>query len=159
MNTKDIADEIWREIGQPSTESVASISYWLRTNVGNLNIALRTCFTVDNTTLEISPEINENQKYIFKQMQLAYYYGNLVRSNLGAAASSVIQITQAGKTVRKVNRNEVSKVYAQLRKETQEELDKLIFNYRKGRIVPVQVVGNDVGSTIKYSTNTNTERQ
>ena len=33
----DIADEIHRELGSPSDLSISAISYWLRTNIGQLN--------------------------------------------------------------------------------------------------------------------------
>ena len=34
MKVVDIADELYREIGEPSTYSIASISYWVRYNIG-----------------------------------------------------------------------------------------------------------------------------
>jgi hypothetical protein len=143
MTALDIAQEIWTELDSPSDYSATSISYWLKTNVGKLNIALRTSFGVQADTMEILPELDHNQKAVLKMIFMVYYYDKLVRSNLGAAASDVLQVTQAGKTVKLVNRNEVSKVYATLRRETQQALDNLIHDYRRGKIKPVQVAGDD----------------
>ena len=146
MTTLDIADEIWREIGSPTDESVAGISFWLKTNVGQLNIALRKCFVLDSKSLEISPQLDENEKYIFKQMYNCYFYDKKVKSNLGAAAIGVTQVTQAGKTVKLTNRNEVSKVYAQLLKECKKDLAMLVADYRRGKFSPVQVTGNELSN-------------
>ena len=33
----DVADELYREMGEPSDWSIASIAWWLRANIGDLN--------------------------------------------------------------------------------------------------------------------------
>jgi len=35
MKIVDIADEIYRELAEPSTISIPSIAFWIRSNVGN----------------------------------------------------------------------------------------------------------------------------
>ena len=42
MKVVDIADELFREVGEPSTYSIASIAYWVRANVGRLNSHINT---------------------------------------------------------------------------------------------------------------------
>ena len=37
MKVVDIADEIFRELSEPSTLSIPAIAYWVRSNVGELN--------------------------------------------------------------------------------------------------------------------------
>ena len=44
MKVVDIADELFREIGEDSNYSIASISYWVRANIGRLNSHINTFF-------------------------------------------------------------------------------------------------------------------
>ena len=55
MTTKivDIADEVYRELGEPADISIASVAYWLRTNLGRLNVLLNKPYLISETTLEI----------------------------------------------------------------------------------------------------------
>jgi hypothetical protein len=151
MQLDNISNELWLELSEPSDLSIPSISFWLQANLGALNIAIRKCYTIDSETLDVSPDIGVNEKYIFKLMFYVYYYGHLSRKNLGAAASSVIQITQAGKTVRMVNKNEVSKNYLQLKNGAEGILEDTINRYRRGKVVPLQVAGDDTAAVINSS--------
>ena len=45
----DIADEIFRELGEPSTFYVPAISIWIRSNVGELNNRINTAFDITET--------------------------------------------------------------------------------------------------------------
>ena len=72
MTTKivDIADELYREMGEPSDSSIASIAFWLRTNISRLNILINKPYTINEETLEISDTEADpfgiNEKGIFK---------------------------------------------------------------------------------------------
>ena len=46
MKIVDIADEIFRELGNPSTISIPAISFWIRSNVGELNNRINTTFKI-----------------------------------------------------------------------------------------------------------------
>ena len=46
MKIVDIADEIFRELGNPSTISIPSIAFWIRSNVGELNNRINTTFKI-----------------------------------------------------------------------------------------------------------------
>ena len=46
MKIVDIADEIYREFGEPSTISIPAISFWIRSNVGELNNRINTTFKI-----------------------------------------------------------------------------------------------------------------
>ena len=46
MKIVDIADEIYRELGEPSSLSIPAISFWIRSNVGELNNRLNTAFKI-----------------------------------------------------------------------------------------------------------------
>jgi hypothetical protein len=42
----DVADEIYRELGEPNDLSLSSIAFWLRTNIGDLNILINKKFKI-----------------------------------------------------------------------------------------------------------------
>jgi len=146
----DIADEIYRELGEPSDLSLASIAFWLRTNIGDLNILINKKFYITDNTLEIgilagSGDVFGNlEKSIFKMIYSVHYYERLFRNALGAASTdSTLEITENGFTARKVNKNELAKTYAQLRKQISDELGTLTKNYNLNEVEPVQIAGDD----------------
>lgn len=146
-----IATEIYSELGQPNDLNVGSISYWLRSNVGDLNILINKKFYIDTNTLEISaPEGSEDlfgdiEKSIFKMLFSIHYYERLFRNALGAASvDSVVSVTDDGSTVVKINKNELAKNYAQLRRQINEELLTLTKNYNINEAKPIQVTGDDI---------------
>ena len=57
MKVVDIADEIFRELSEPSTLSIPAIAYWVRSNVGELNNYLNTSFRVSHSTFEIEEKV------------------------------------------------------------------------------------------------------
>ena len=152
MTTKivDVADEVYRELGEPADISIASVAYWLRTNLGKLNVLLNKPYLISDTTLEIysSDETNDpfgiNEKTIFKKIYTVYYYERLFRNALGAASTdSVIDISQNGFSARKINKNELAKTYSELKKQADIELKILTDKYELNEISPLQVAGDD----------------
>ena len=153
MTTKivDISDEIYRELGEPSDLSHASIAFWLRTNIGDLNILINKKFYIVENTLEVGVEENSGdsfgniEKSIFKMLFSIHYYERLFRNALGAASvDSVVSVTDDGSTVVKINKNELAKNYSQLRKQINEELLALTKNYNINEAKPIQVTGDDI---------------
>jgi hypothetical protein len=153
MTTKivDVADEIYRELGEPSDLSIASIAFWLRTNIGDLNILINKKYYITEDTLEIGilegsgDEFKDIEKSVFKMIYSIHYYERLFRNALGAASTdSTIEITENGFTGRKVNKNELAKTYAQLRKQINDELQILTKNYNLNEAKPLQVAGDDI---------------
>jgi len=146
----DVADELYREMGEPSDWSIASISWWLRANIGDLNISINKRFYVDDTTLEITSDPNSGElftdveKSIFKMLFSIHFYERLLRNALGAASTdSLIEINQNGFSARKINKNELAKTYAQFRKQISDELEILIRSYNLNEARPLQVAGDD----------------
>jgi hypothetical protein len=146
----DIADEIYRELGEPSDLSLSSIAFWLRTNIGDLNILINKKFYITEDTLEIGipedsgDEFKDIEKSIFKMIYSIHYYERLFRNALGAASTdSLIEINQNGFSARKINKNELAKTYAQLRKQIADELQILTKNYNLNEARPLQVAGDD----------------
>ena len=75
MKVVDIADEVFRELGEPTILSIPAISFWLRANIGQLNNYIHTEFLVNTSDLEIKTsagvEIGEEEKAVLKKM---YFY-------------------------------------------------------------------------------------
>jgi len=166
MTTKivDVADEVYRELGEPADISIASIAYWLRTNIGKLNVLLNKPYLISDTTLEIysSDEAKDpfgiNEKTIFKKIYTVHYYERLFRNALGAASTdSTIEIDQNGFRAKRVNKNELAKTYSDLKKQSDEALKMLLDKYELNEVTPLQVAGDDTieapGRSYSYSRN------
>jgi hypothetical protein len=167
MTTKivDVADEVYRELGEPADISIASIAYWLRTNIGKLNVLLGKPYLISETTLEIysSDEAKDpfgiNEKAIFKKIYTVYYYERLFRNALGAASTdSVISVTDDGSTVVKINKNELAKTWLDAKKQSDAELKILLDKYEINAVVPLQVAGDDTVPSPYYSQTYNVPR-
>jgi len=151
MTTKivDIADELYREMGEPADLSIASIAFWLRTNIGDLNITINKEYTINQTTLEIEIPNGDlfgtMEKSIFKMLFSIHYYERLLRNALGVASTdSTIEINENGFSARKVNKNELAKTYGELRKQINAELMELTKNYNLNEARPLQIAGDDI---------------
>jgi hypothetical protein len=146
----DVADEVYRELGEPSDISIASVAYWLRSNLGKLNVLLNKPFLINDATLEIySPDETKdifgiNETAIFKKIYTVYYYERLFRNALGAASTdSTLEISQNGFMARKINKNELAKTYSDLKKQSDAELKLLLDKYEINEVTPLQVAGDD----------------
>ena len=167
MKVVDIADELHKELGEPSTLSVPAITYWLRSNIGSLSNYLNEGFTLNSTSLDIEKTVNdekvqidEDEKDVLKKMYHIHYYDILLRSTLSAAGTdSVVEIQSDDTRVRRINKNELSKTYVSLKRTEQDELGKLINGYKIKKSSPLQIAGDDTVKgqypNINYNTNLN----
>jgi hypothetical protein len=161
----DIAYELYGELGEPSDLSIASIASWLRSNIGDLNILINKKFYINQNTLEVAAteesgdDFTNIEKSIFKMIYSIHYYERLFRNALGAASTdSVISVTDDGSTVVKINKNELAKNYASLRKQINDELQLLTKNYNLNEAKPLQVAGDDTIPSPYYSQTYNVPR-
>tara|TARA_R100000808_G_C2152931_1_gene162724 strand:+ start:2465 stop:2947 length:483 start_codon:yes stop_codon:yes gene_type:complete len=158
MKIVDIADEIFRELDQPTEVSIPQIAFWVRVNIGTLNNLIYTEFKIDETTLEISPDPNIEEKSILKKLYTTHFYDMKIRSVLGASSlDAVVEVTSDGATVRKVNRNQTSQILTSIRKQEQDILSNLVESYKSNKAVPRQVAGDDTVEGV-YTTNTQLNR-
>ena len=151
MKVVDIADELFNELGSPTSLSIQAISYWLRSNIGSLSNYLNEDFTLNASNLDIEKTVNdekvqidEDEKDILKKMYHIHYYDILLRSTLSAAGTdSVVEIQSDDTRVRRINKNELSKTYISLKRLEQDELTKLVNGYKIKKSSPVQIAGDD----------------
>jgi hypothetical protein len=144
MKIVAIADEIYRELGEPIQLSVPPITYWLRSNIGSLNTHLNSTYIWEETGHEFSPELGEEEKYIMKKMYSVHYYDMLIRSNLAAASiDTVVELESDGSRIRKINKNEQGKTYILIRNQERNDLMTAISAYKLKGASPMQVAGDD----------------
>ena len=138
-----IAQEIYEEMGEPSDFSIAAIAAWVRRNIGGLGNMLNTEFTIDNSTFEISPNLTDIQKYIFKKMYSIYFFDLKIKSTGSLAINDYTSIKDDFGSVQKLNKNEVLKNFYQIRQQEYKELQDLVNKYELNEVSPLQVAGDD----------------
>ncbi len=127
----NLASGIWEEIGSPTSQSINYISGWLVNNVGTLNNRINTCYSGDGSGC-IDPAIDIEEQGIYKEIYKLNYYTLMVTSSIGAAALSTwVELKDDVSSIRRISPNEFAKVYLQLKKEANAELNELIFDYQR----------------------------
>ena len=124
MKVVDIANEIFMELGEPSSISIPAITFWVRSNVGKLNNAINTEFSVKESTLEIKRKINDvetnigiDEVAIIKKMYSVYYYDTQIRSNVkGLETDAVVEVSSDGMRVRKTSKTEIIRYLTSLKR-------------------------------------------
>ena len=77
-------------------------------------------------------------------MYMLHFYDEKIRTNLTALDSdTIVEVTDQGSSVRKVNKNEISKTLLSIRNQEYEGLQKLISQYKISKSTPNQVAGDD----------------
>jgi hypothetical protein len=138
-----IAQEIYEELGEPSDLSIAAIAAWVRRNIGGLGNLINTEFQVNSDTLEINPNLNDAQKYIFKKMYSVYFFDLRIKSTGSLASTDFITIKDDIGSVQKANKNEILKSYISVRKQEYDELQDFVNKYELNEVTPLQVAGDD----------------
>ena len=152
MNYKaiDIATEIKSENDVTSSIGLSFIESWVLNNIGTLNNLIGTTFSI-NDAYEITPNLAEEEKSIYKKLFEIYYYDKLIRTNLGSSSFDVVQeVTEGDNKIKLVSRTDIAKVYADMRKTSQSDLKSLVDKYKQHSVAPLSVDG--VESTIDYPT-------
>jgi len=155
MKVVDISDDIYRELGSPSALSIPAIAFYVRGSVGALNSHINTVYMLnasleieetvtDNSDTTVTTEIGIAEAAILKKMYMVHFYDAKIRTNLTALDSdTIVEVTDQGSSVRKVNKNEVSKTLLSIRNQEYEGLQKLISQYKISKSSPNQVAGDD----------------
>jgi len=149
MKVVDLANEVYIEIGSPSSTSVPAIAFWIRGQLGHINNILFEDFVI-NEDYEIEDadgvEITQDAAAIIKKLYLVYDYQVQIRAQMNALASdSILSFREAdGSSFTRTNRNEISKSLTTIRKDEIQMLNQLVNAYRVKTGTPVQVVGDDI---------------
>lgn len=145
----DLANLIWQDaLNETDQTSIPEIAFWIRQNgIGQLNNTIHTSFAIDDTTLDISPasSFGIDEAAILVQLYLIKYYGLQANNFLGAAGiSDIIEYSEKGHTIRKINRNEQAKTWLSLKTQAREHLKDLVSGYKITRSVPKSVEGEEL---------------
>jgi hypothetical protein len=149
MKVVDIANEIYIDVGSPSTTSIPAIAFWVRAKVGEINNLLLEDFVINSSSYEIldggGVEITPEAVAIIKKLYKIYDYELQIRLQMSAISTdTILEVADQGSSVKKMNRNEVSKTLAGVRKDELLGLDKLVTAYKQRGALPSQVAGDDV---------------
>ena len=138
-----IAQEIYEEMGEPDDFSIAAIAAWVRRNIGGLGNLINTEFEINSTTLEITPNLTDAQKYLFKKMYSIYFFDIKIKSTGSLAINDYVSIKDDIGSVQKLNKNEVLKNFYNIRQQEYKELQDFVNKYELNGITPLQVAGDD----------------
>lgn len=154
MKVVDIADEIYRELASPVDLSISVIAFWIRTNIGELNNLLYSNFVLDVPSLEIKDEngaeIPPEAVAVLKKIYYIHNFDLEIKKHiLSIASDSILEVTDQGSSIKRINKNEVTKTLGSLRRQEYRALMKLTSAYGIRKSAPRQVTeGGSVGGSL-----------
>ena len=162
MKVVDIANEIYLENASPSDTTIPAIAFWIRSNVGKLNTIIYEDFYVDADDLEIHKcedwLIGPMGASIIKMLYKIYRVDLDTRNMMVAVQyDTVLKATDQEFSIEKVNKSELLKTLAGMKKDALKELQDLVHSYRSYNGEPAQVSGDDTteghysGVSARYS--------
>lgn len=141
MKIVDIADEIYRDLSEPTDLSIAKIAFWLRANIGQLNTLLNIAISED-ADMEFDPELIDEEKDILKQLYLIRYYNKKATENLGSSAYQWTEVSEGDTRIKRASKTDVAKTYLVLKNDAEIEKNRLAALYRANRAVPHVINSN-----------------
>ena len=141
--------------GDTGIATVSSVSGWLFENLGKLNTHVYTDFN-GYTATGTYGVIDTEAQNILKELYLNNYYTKEARNALRGIISSnvsgdnVLALKDGESSVTFVNRNEVSKVYRGLAKDSMDNVVRLSAQYNIYQAEPRQLGGIDGSGLAQY---------
>ena len=137
-----LANDIFINELDSTGTSVAAISGWFESNLGQLNNVIYTSFSgVDGTV----PGMGLEESSIYKEMYLYHHYTKATRNALRGIANdtngNILSVRDGDNAITFVNKNEVSKVFKGLATDSSAKLGSLVANYNSFQSSPRQVGG------------------
>jgi len=139
-----VAQEIYEELGEQSDTSIAAIAAWIRRNIGGLSNMLDKKYEIKDGTYEITPNLTDIEKYIFKKMYSIYYFDLKIKSTASLTSTDYVSVKDDFGSIQKINSNEVLRNFYSIRKQEYEELKSLIDTYNLNQVNPLQIAGDDI---------------
>ena len=142
MHLIDLSNFLWfGDLNETTDTSIPKILNWLIANIGLLNESLGKSYEISGN--DANPELGNDESAIFGLIYLDRYYSRQIQNNLGASAyTEVLEVQEGDSKVRLQNRNELSKVFLQLKTQNRENLDKYIQAYLRFRCIPASIHSN-----------------
>lgn len=136
MKLIDLADQTFRDLGQPNTLSLPQIADWYRYNIGQLNLQIHTEIIYDSTLDEFVEPLTIEQANIYKLMYFIKFADTNRIANLGASSYDWSELDEGDTTIRKVSKNEIAKSYKLMRDGYATDMAHLVYLYKNNQIVP-----------------------
>lgn len=153
LSVTDIANSLWlNELDQTDLTNIPEIAFWVRSSgIGALNSLIFKSYIIDSTTLEITPDtFGIDELAILGQLYMIKFFQTQANSFLGAMGiNDIIEYTEGGHTIRKLNRNELAKTFLQLKSQAKTELNNLIGSYKINRASPQSISGIEILSLVR----------
>jgi hypothetical protein len=154
---------VYNDLGEPEDYTIAKISAWFldNANVGKLNnligtqisgVAYKDQYNVV-TGYDLVPNPSNDQLAIYKMIFDCDYFKNQSK-NLARSATRVgsdwTDLREGDSSIKKINKNEISKNFRGLAQDCQLELNKTVKMYLKYGAIPEQIVGDDTDGSSYY---------
>jgi uncharacterized lipoprotein YehR (DUF1307 family) len=135
----DLATLIYNNLGAPSDLTISSIQTKLVSTgfLGKLNNKINTSYAI--VSGDISPQLDTNEQAIYAQMYVSEYCVKKINAIIGGTEIAWTTVKDGDSTITRSSQTEMAKIYKDLKKQTDEELDKLVGSYRINASSPISV--------------------
>lgn len=135
----DLATLIYGNLGSPSDLSVSSIQTKLVSAgfLGGLNNSINTSYSI--VSGDISPELGINEQNIYSQMYSSEYYARKIMQIAGGTDINWTSVQDGDSRITRSSQTEVGKLFKDMKKQSDEKLDKLVGSYRINASTPSSV--------------------
>lgn len=136
-STTDIANSIWKDLGEPTDISVSYIQSKLTSNVflGKLNTLLGVCHTIVNG--DISPPLDIDEQAIYAALYMVDFYTRKINQLVNGLAGPILSLTEGDSRIVFVSIADQIRVLQNMLKELNLQLDKLATTYRVDKTIPL----------------------
>lgn len=139
----DWANDLLSAVGDTDT-SIASVTLWLKSNLGLLNSHLSSSFQLSGSGW-IAPEFNDIQSGIYNELYICHWLQKKARTTLGAMEFDWIEMEGEGQgKMKRVSHTQKAAAYQAMSKDCAANLKELVKTYRGGSFArPRQITFND----------------
>jgi hypothetical protein len=140
----DFANVVWENYGSPADPSVSYILGWANSHLGQLNVHLNTEFCISGS--DFSPSFGNAESGIYEEMFNVDYYESRARDAIHGVlstsgfASPWTRVSEGDTTIQKANPNDTMRAYISLKRDSSENLNRLLAAYKRNLFAPHQVV-------------------
>ena len=154
---------VYTDLGSPDNYSIQKLSGWFldNSNIGKLNNLIGTyisgvCLKSPQdlvTGYSLDPFPSNDQLAIYKMLFDYEYFRGESRSVARSSAtigSDWTDLKEGDSSIKKINKNEISKNFRGLSRDAKEDLDKAVKMYLKYNAIPDQIAGDDTEGVSHY---------
>lgn len=135
----NLANAIWIDIGQPADQPVSYIQSKLLTEqyVGKLSTLTAECYLISGNA--IIPRLEPEAQAVYGMMYQSDFYTTKLNQVLAGLNPGVVELQEGDSRIRFTNPVEQAKVYKEMQKQINDQLQLLVASYRQDRALPESV--------------------